>query len=1169
VNSIATRLLKIIPRVTLEEFYWQDSHYSTDSRLGRELLYLIANDEWIRTTTEILDLSRSDAVGTTIRFDIDLDRITHEAFHAGTGQLWLPLFTLTADSGIQPNAALTVTDADGTELAPVPQTDVRHQLAAALAEIFVNFALTRQPNPSARRPAAGRDQRLLMSAALFRVLSGETGDEPAAGAAALGTDRLVQARDGLNDLLREYVSDLDTSPSENHAAIRGVRIVEAFTGAVVVVVAVDRRRSPAVLNVAAPARRLQRDSLLSGPSLWYRLLRARAHVRIDLLLPSSDTDRQVRVNLPDGVALEPRRRPAAAEDQLWTRDGLWIRSGPPEAAGQLANLIEQIRAETDYAVQGGLADLAITKTDILAETLRQHQVVPVNVRDSGADALLTVTRAELREATGKTREHLALLHNVLDMIAKGSGETARLGKLWDDGERIDCPLLRTASTESPGPRRLNGRAGHTESISQRVTPNYARINVPVYVPDANSGSVAKFAGLMSAVLMFIVFCFFFARANHSGGPSPSADALASALTLFSVIPFSRIEIPDRSTLRGSLSFAGTSLVVAALMPPVLLAVLVAFDSSGSAPAIAAAALLGLQILLLITLWRSPVAPTAGARSQPPRILSTYGGNGYEQAGVLRSEWWRSVTASALVTGREAYAYVVWEHPPSSVRAPADDSGVTTQQPSLHRLLGTASVRRAQVQFAALAARIKTERATEPGVAKPAAAERPAAIENVTGEAAVTEPESAQWPPNLLALLRSGTAREALTFLVFREPPENWLPEGGAVRINIDPDRLAPVDEATELLDIWVGVAREREFGQLKNHSLVTLLDQVREHRLLLRDTHFPAPPPTAEEQTVWARFRVAVTDAEIARLGPFLHELRERLNDDSSARRLLVRTAPQGPLHEIPIGFPDRHAEHGEELVPANHLDVVAMAPAARHRWRVLAICADAQTGIEHDILSAIAKAAPKLRLAALSHAVLHGTTVLLMLGHQSSASGDDSSLADVFSGTGIQVAVDEWQTSAQLGRTGPEPLLRVRARSQDRPGMLLGVLNALRPTLRAILPGEEDPYGAVWHAQLTVSAGRATTARIIIRLQVPEETVEHWGGAEYGEIERDARSGALAAAAEHPANGPEYGAPENTVITVNLIRALRAAGCPSARHPRLKPRCTRHASRDISWFRT
>ena len=46
-NSIATRLLTIIPRVTLEEFYWQYSHYSTDSRRGRELLYLIANDEWI------------------------------------------------------------------------------------------------------------------------------------------------------------------------------------------------------------------------------------------------------------------------------------------------------------------------------------------------------------------------------------------------------------------------------------------------------------------------------------------------------------------------------------------------------------------------------------------------------------------------------------------------------------------------------------------------------------------------------------------------------------------------------------------------------------------------------------------------------------------------------------------------------------------------------------------------------------------------------------------------------------------------------------------------------------------------------------------------------------------------------------------------------------------
>ena len=65
----ARRLLDISGLITAAEFYREDEHNGTDSRLGRELLYLIANDEWIRSTTEVVDASRSDAVDTTIRFE--------------------------------------------------------------------------------------------------------------------------------------------------------------------------------------------------------------------------------------------------------------------------------------------------------------------------------------------------------------------------------------------------------------------------------------------------------------------------------------------------------------------------------------------------------------------------------------------------------------------------------------------------------------------------------------------------------------------------------------------------------------------------------------------------------------------------------------------------------------------------------------------------------------------------------------------------------------------------------------------------------------------------------------------------------------------------------------------------------------------------------------------
>jgi hypothetical protein len=1137
-SQVAHRLLKLISRITVDEFRWQDSHYSSDSRLGRELLYLIANDDWIRTTTERLDVSRSYAVDTRIAIDVDLDRISHEAFHEDTGQISLPLFTT---SGHQENTTLTVTDANGTELAPVPQADVRHQIAAALAEIMVNFAFARlpvtaSPSPAARRPAAGRDQRLLLSAALFRLLSGETGEETLPSAPMRGADRLGQAKEQLTRLLRPYVVEL-TDPARHHAgrlAERAARIIEAFTGVVVVVVGMDRHRSPAVLNVTAPSRGLELTSRQPWPVRWLALLRPRAHIRIDLLLPSADADRRIQVNLPDGVSLDTGRTQAPAQ-------GLWIRSAPPPAARHLSELVTQLRQEQDPQVRRPLADLAIAKADTLAETLRQYNVVPTRVLSGDDDALLSVTPDELADSTQQARSHLARVQAALNRVADGAG-TGELAAVWGEGIPVRRALLLGTVTDSDEPRRLNGRVSQMESGSQRVTPDYARINVPVYVPEANSGPVARFAGMMSALLMTVVLVLFITRLSHPATPAPSAEAIASVLTLFAVILFTRLEIPDRSTLRGLLSFAGTSLIVMVLMPTVLLGILIAFNSTGWTPVVASIVMLSAQLVFLFQLTWGPFAPSAGTNSRPARVLSTYAaGLGYAKAGVLRSEWWRSATASALVTGREAHAYVVWEHPGTRQRIREQ----LQTQPSLHKLLATAAVRtRAQGQIQSLTSRIGMERGggrvTE------------------TVEVEESEPLSEEWPPNLLALLRSGTAREALTFLVFREPPEDWPPPGG-VRVPIDPDRLAPIDEATEPLDIWVGVASETEFAMVKDHAIVTVLECAARGGLPLVDIQMPAPPPVgADTGCLWARFRLGVHDTEMERLGSFLSALRLRLEEDATARRLLVRTTPQGTIRTIPISDAVTTKSPGDILVLARDLDVVAMATkpgqatATARDWRVLAICADAHDGIERRILASLAKADPDTRLAAVSHAVLHGTAVLLILCRDTNG-GAGASLPETFAadlpGAGVQVVVDEWQSARDLGQNAPEPLLRVHARSQDRPGMLMDVLNSLRPALRAALPG--DPYGAVWHALLTVAGGRATNARFTIRLRAAAETVEHWGSAEYGEIERDARSQALQKATERQSDDMEYGTAENTVITVNLIRALRPVGLEQvAVHP-------------------
>ena len=123
-TEIAAELWQIVTRVSAEEFRWQESHYDSDSRRGRELLFLIANNEWVRATSEIIDISRSDSIETTIKIDVDLDRVTHEAFRNRTGRFWLPVIVLPPPAGsevrpesdprrLEPDPFATVTDAAG------------------------------------------------------------------------------------------------------------------------------------------------------------------------------------------------------------------------------------------------------------------------------------------------------------------------------------------------------------------------------------------------------------------------------------------------------------------------------------------------------------------------------------------------------------------------------------------------------------------------------------------------------------------------------------------------------------------------------------------------------------------------------------------------------------------------------------------------------------------------------------------------------------------------------------------------------------------------------------------------------------------------------------------------------------------------------------------------
>ena len=130
---------------------------------------------------------------------------------------------------------------------------------------------------------------------------------------------------------------------------RAVQVLDAFTKSAVVVVAADRARTPTVLTVTVPSRPLRQqpppppsERRTPGPLRWLRpsilnRVLPRARLEIDLLLPSADADRQVQVNLPDGVSFDPWQK----QDR---RTELDIRAGPPPPVTQLGYLMDQLAA---------------------------------------------------------------------------------------------------------------------------------------------------------------------------------------------------------------------------------------------------------------------------------------------------------------------------------------------------------------------------------------------------------------------------------------------------------------------------------------------------------------------------------------------------------------------------------------------------------------------------------------------------------------------------------------------------------------------------------------------------------------------------------------------------------------------------------------------------------
>jgi hypothetical protein len=1143
----------MIEMVSAEEFSWQEAHYDQDSRQGRELLFLMANHEWVRATSEVTDITRSDAVETTIKVDIDFSQVTHEAFRKRTEPIWLPIAVLPPSkdhSRLEPDLFATVTDASGNQVLMQPVADLRHQVSAAMAEIIVKMAVSHLPKSANGQSAAGpgaagespvdtRDERLLLSAAIYQLLrdgSGrDSGARPGRVTAMPRTtrSRITTARNALALLLDPYIRQLEIRFGDETKAgterehkfapelgRRAVKILQALAESIFIVVRADFPVQPSVLTIRVPPRRLM-TSNSSWLQPWTWVIRPAGRLEIDVLLPTADADRQIQVNLPDGVS-------ADCPDGKATRNGdacpiLDISVHTPLPLQDLdASMKQVIDAQREAGKQAGrgplvrsLRDLARANAALAGDTLRYYEA---SYKDQDAQR-----RAGPDEAVGDPSQKLADLVVALD---RQDDEGPRpLDEPWGDFALSKLSLSRRVQLDVINPQTAVGRANMIEDVSQRATPKTAKISVGVTVDDRDYFSTARSSAVMTLILMCGVLCFLvFWPVVNPRASLPSPEVLAIVLTLFATIQADRIERPDRSTLRGQLFAMGSWLIGASVLPSLALALALGFQTRGLPAALWASGCILAQLLLLVLMKRGPLTPSGRPRLLKLRTFETTGPE-YRHFEALRSDYWRNTTAEALMIGRMAYGYVVWQKADSKKRA-------ESISPKLRPLVLWDK-------------------------------ERPP-----------TESSS------VLALLRTGTLRQAVTFVVFRGQPASTWPQdqenGNSVdtlqcrNLGLDPGRLAPADIVTRRVDVFVGVPAG-EILTTADHPVAIILEAAA-NKLVVLDIQLPVPPPAqgyAGRQ--WARIRLAVRDAEdIHRLSGFLADVYEQMAGERNARHVVaVQMAPAAVLRVIsgPVAS-EANPEAGgmsEVDVLTTHLDIVNRyafnEPSDARTWRVLAICGDARSNVESDIVRQLSAVRAGFQLAGLTYGLLHGTAVMVFFVHEPTVDQQGVKVGQVVQSdqeyaADLEAALRKEPDCAklrvmvckQLSRDDLEPapadhsfpMLKVRFRWKDRPGAIVNVLESISQALAEALPAIPMQDWSVAYARVQVLTGQVAHGRMTIRIHVPPSQVEPWTSARMAEmarkIETMAASEATRRAALDRAAG-DHGRPEEPVVTIERIK--------------------------------
>ncbi|HYT09804.1 MAG TPA: hypothetical protein VEL73_04010, partial [Mycobacteriales bacterium] len=928
--ALGQELVRELLDVTLEEFRLTESRFETDCRLGRELLYLLSNTEWVRRTTEILDISRVSAVETRVVVDVDASYIAHEALRTVDGPIWLPLMALPREIGTGLDGAATgagdpmdapvsvdVTDGGGVRVAEVPQAEVRRQLAAALAETLVTrlnrrtgvrWAAESDPRPTTR------DHQVLLAAVLSRLLTRApaplepTGSERPVYSTAVTSrgNRLKRAQGQLRERIAAEVDAAGQEaagrqPSAEHdgdhfpdarstLASREAEIVQAVRGSTLVVVPVDPSSPPTSFTVRMPARTLVRT-----PPDKYA---SRARIRIALLVPTTHADRVIQVDIPDGVRCLDGDGPDPVAEAH-------IEVVAPQQFEQLRLLVERILggdpdgdgptiAAPTRPPQGWvrkqLAELAVVKLHAAIQCLREHYVT-VDGSSERTERLMRALR-ELREP----------------LDAEAHGRSADLVSPWTTARALLPERLRRRlerSTASPGSIRF--RATAIEEFTLRSEPTEAYVELTVAAGDSPVlGTARAVNGINIAVLAGITGMLALVSPGQATGSR--SDVLATLLTLFPTIQASRLRQPDSTRLAGLLTMRHFTVGLLTAVPGLMLAGVLAFAPDGWQLLAAALVAVVLQVgchLLIRALGDSATGASRPRafrwldrlprRQRPGISLRTARSADHRGFNVLRAAWCRSLTGDVLLLGRTAHPYIVVDR---------DEPG------SLTDLLTRAQGKVTDLVPAPRSGAHPLPR-RDPGEAAAAASHT---------DEALPAPE----PVNLLGMLRGTAIGRSVTFLLFRDPPQaEWLEAaardaaGHATRetraVSLDRGRLAPTEPPDWVLDVMIGVPDDVPGLPFEAHPLARVAGAARAANFTLLNVQLPAPPPLQDAQErQWVRLRVGVPyrrGDSLRKLVRFLATL-----DEMCAAGVLVhlrevpqmetldatQTAPEDSFDELP-----------------------------------------------------------------------------------------------------------------------------------------------------------------------------------------------------------------------------------------------------------------------------